>query len=142
MAFSTDIIVGFPGESEEDFNETVAFFNEIAFDMAFIFKYSPRDHTLSAFMGEQIAEDKKEERQQVLLKILEQNSYACNRRLVGTTQQVLVEGKAHRGESKFFGRNFHFRKVIFDGHTALLGQTVAVFIEDASTTTLLGRVVP
>ncbi|MDR0444703.1 MAG: tRNA (N6-isopentenyl adenosine(37)-C2)-methylthiotransferase MiaB [Puniceicoccales bacterium] len=142
MAFSTDIIVGFPGETEEDFDKTVAFFDEIAFDMAFIFKYSPRSHTLAAFMEEQIAESKKEERQQVLLKTLERHSYEHNRKLIGTTQQVLVEGKAHRGESKFFGRNAHFRKVIFDGHPELIGQTVGIIIERASTTALLGKVLP
>jgi tRNA-2-methylthio-N6-dimethylallyladenosine synthase len=139
IALSTDIIVGFPGETEDDFHATLEFFEEISFDMAFIFQYSPRDGTPAALYKEQIPENIKAERQQKLLKLLEQHSRRHNQKLIGTTQSILVEGKARYGDTKFWGRNPGFRKIIFDGEGDLVGRFVSVKIEEASTTALLGR---
>jgi tRNA-2-methylthio-N6-dimethylallyladenosine synthase len=141
LALSTDLIVGFPGEGEEDFGETVAFFEEISFDRAFIFRYSPRSGTAAALSPEQVPEETKAERQQVLLRVLEKHSLRHHRRLVGTTQSVLVEGRARRGEGRFWGRNPGFYKVLFDGHEELIGRFVPVRIESAGPTTLLGKII-
>jgi tRNA-2-methylthio-N6-dimethylallyladenosine synthase len=139
IALSTDIIVGFPGETEDDFHATLEFFEEISFDMAFIFQYSPRDDTPAALYEEQILENIKAERQQELLQLLERHSRRHNQKLIGTTQSILVEGKARYGDTKFWGRNPGFRKIIFDGEEDLVGRFVSVRIEEASTTALLGK---
>jgi tRNA-2-methylthio-N6-dimethylallyladenosine synthase len=139
IALSTDIIVGFPSETEDDFNATLEFFEEISFDMAFIFQYSPRDGTPAALYEEQIPENTKAERQQKLLQLLEQHSHRHNQKLIGTTQSILVEGKARYGDTKFWGRNPGFHKIIFDGEEDLVGRFISVKIERASTTALLGK---
>lgn len=141
MYFSTDIIVGFPGEAEDDFEETRRIFEEISFDMAFIFKYSIRTGTPAEIMPEQLPNETKEHRNQVLLKILEQSSLRRNQGLVGTTQQVLVEGAAKRGEAMYQGRNRGNRKVHFPGHERLIGETVDVRITGASVSALSGELV-
>jgi len=103
MYFSTDVIVGFPGETEEDFEQTRQLFEELRFDMAFIFKYSPRSGTPAADMEDQVPQEEKERRNQVLLEILGRHSLRRNQELVGKTREVLVEG-ANRG---FFGVGHH-----------------------------------
>ncbi|MEO7796098.1 MAG: tRNA (N6-isopentenyl adenosine(37)-C2)-methylthiotransferase MiaB, partial [Opitutaceae bacterium] len=89
MYFSTDVIVGFPGETEEDFAQTRALFEACNYDMAYVFKYSIRTGTPAATLADQVPEEVKEARNQVLLKILEQNSLRRNAALVGTTLEVL-----------------------------------------------------
>jgi tRNA-2-methylthio-N6-dimethylallyladenosine synthase len=141
MTLSTDIIVGFPGETQDDFQATFEFFEEISFDMAFIFRYSPRDGTPAASYPEQIPENIKVERQQKLLQLLGQHSRLHNQKLIGTTQSILVEGKARYGDGQLWGRNPGFRKVIFEGKEALIGQFASVKIETTSTTALSGKIV-
>lgn len=139
MYFSTDVIVGFPGETEADFELTRRAFEEIRFDMAFIFKYSVRTGTSAEQMGDDIAKEVKEERNQVLLRILEEHSLQRNQSLIGTTQEILVEGPAKKGEQMFMGRNRGFRKVIFKGTERQIGQLVPVKIKDATVSTILGE---
>ncbi len=138
MYFSTDIIVGFPGETEEDFDLTREFFQEIGFEMAYIFKYSARTGTPAAELEDQVPKAVKEERNQVLLKILAEHSLARNRSLIGTTQEVLVEGPARKGKGILAGRTRGNRKVVLAGNQELAGSLVAVRIEDATVGTLLG----
>ena len=95
MCFSTDIIVGFPGESE-GFSGVVRVFEEIGFDMSYIFKYSVRSDTVAAEMEDQVPTEEKERRNQVLLEILSKRSLWRNEQLVGKTEEVLVEGPAKR----------------------------------------------
>ncbi len=139
MYFSTDIIVGFPGETDEDFQMTCEMFEEIGFDMAFIFKYSPRSGTPAAEMDDDVPKTVKEERNQILLKKLGEQSSRRNASLVGTTQEILVEGPARKGEGMFMGRTRGFRKVIFPASQRLVGEMVDVEIEESSVTTLKGR---
>ena len=139
MYFSTDIIVGFPGETDEDFQMTYEMFEEIGFDMAFIFKYSPRSGTPAAEMDDDVPKTVKEERNQILLKKLGEQSSRRNASLVGTTQEILVEGPARKGEGMFMGRTRGFRKVIFPASQRLVGEMVDVEIEESSVTTLKGR---
>ena len=139
MYFSTDIIVGFPRETDEDFQMTCEMFEEIGFDMAFIFKYSPRSGTPAAEMDDDVPKTVKEERNQILLKKLGEQSSRRNASLVGTTQEILVEGPARKGEGMFMGRTRGFRKVIFPASQRLVGEMVDVEIEESSVTTLKGR---
>lgn len=141
MYFSTDVIVGFPGETDEDFEATRTAFRDIGFDMAYIFKYSVRSGTEAEAMGDQIPQDVKEARNQALLEILEQRSLQRNQSLVGTTQEILIEGPARKGEGMFVGRNRGYRKVIFPGAERLIGQLVPVEIVDATVSTLRGHLV-
>lgn len=141
MYFSTDIIVGFPGETDQDFELTRNLFEEIGFEMAFIFKYSTRTGTPAAILEDQIPKEVKEERNQILLSILEKASLKRNQNLIGTTQEILVEGPARKGENMFVGRNRGFRKVVFSGSERLIGELVPVKIEEASVTTVRGSLV-
>jgi tRNA-2-methylthio-N6-dimethylallyladenosine synthase len=137
---STDIIVGFPGETNEDFEQTCALFQEVGFDMAFIFKYSPRSGTPAAEMEDDVPKEVKEQRNQALLDILEEQSLRRNQSLVGTTQEILVEGPARKGDGMYQGRTPGFRKVVFPGNERLVGQLVDVDIEEATTTVLKGQI--
>ncbi len=138
MYISTDIIVGFPGETGSDFEQTRILFQEIAYDMAYIFKYSTRTGTPAAALPDQVAQGVKEKRNKILLDILEQSSLRRNRSLLGTTQEILVEGPARKGDGLFQGRTRGNRKVIFPGRSRLIGELVNVRIEKASPSTLLG----
>jgi len=140
MTFSTDVIVGFPGETDEDFEETVKVFGEVRFDMAYIFKYSIRSGTPAAGMEDQIPTEEKERRNQVLLAMLSQYSLDRNQSMVGTIQEVLVEGKARKGDM-FMGRNPGNRKILFTGHPRLVGQRVSVNIQEASPSIMKGELV-
>ena len=142
MYLSTDIIVGFPGESEVDFELTREFFQEIGFEMAYIFKYSIRTGTPAADLEDQVPKSIKEERNQILLRILAERSLARNRSLVGATLEVLVEGPARKGEGMLAGRTRGNRKVVFRGNRKLTGKLVNLRIEDASVSTLHGLLQP
>ncbi|MGF1530578.1 MAG: tRNA (N6-isopentenyl adenosine(37)-C2)-methylthiotransferase MiaB [Puniceicoccaceae bacterium] len=141
IAFSTDVIVGFPGETEEDFEKTRSVFERIGFDMAFIFKYSPRPGTVAALEPDSISEETKNQRNQVLLSILHQSSLARNLSRVGKIEEVLLEGEAKRGEAMFVGRTRTHRKVVVAANPRLIGQIVPVEITEATVSTLLGKLV-
>ncbi len=142
MYFSTDIIVGFPGETESDFELTMEVFEELNFDMAYIFKYSTRSGTPAAEMDAQVPERIKEERNHRLLKVLEESSLRRNRSLIGTTQEILVEGPARKGDGVYTGRTRGNRKAVFSGSERLVGELIQVKIERATVSTLYGSVVP
>jgi tRNA-2-methylthio-N6-dimethylallyladenosine synthase len=137
MYFSTDVIVGFPGETDEDFDQTRELFEACNYDMAYIFKYSIRTGTPAATLEDQVPEEVKEERNQILLKILERNSNRRNAALVGTTQEVLVEGPDKKGLG-FTGRTRGNRVVHFEANERLVGELVPVKIERVSTAVLYG----
>lgn len=131
VAFSTDVIVGFPTESEDDFQMTRALMNEVNFDMAYIFRYSPRTGTRSAAsMPDDVPDVIKHERNQLLLADLETRALAINSRLVGRVIPVLVEGVSHRNPDKWTGRtelnkvcNFTTKDYIKPGDIARLKIT-------------------
>jgi tRNA-2-methylthio-N6-dimethylallyladenosine synthase len=139
ICLSTDIIVGFPGETEEEFEATRSLFEEVGFDMAFIFKYSERAGTKAAEMGDDIPAEVKDQRNKVLLDVLGESSLARNRSMVGTVQQVLVEGPARKGEGMFMGRNPGNRKLVFPATERLVGQIVPVKVLDATVSILIGE---
>jgi tRNA-2-methylthio-N6-dimethylallyladenosine synthase len=139
MYFSTDVIVGFPGETEEDFEATRRLFEDLRFDMAYIFKYSPRSGTPAAEMEDQVPLEEKERRNQVLLEILGRHSLARNETLIGKTVEILVEGPARKGNGMYVGRTRGFRKVIFSGKERQIGELIQVEIHTATVSTLFGE---
>jgi tRNA-2-methylthio-N6-dimethylallyladenosine synthase len=138
MYFSTDVIVGFPGETEDEFRQTRELFEACNYDMAYIFKYSIRSGTPAADMGDQIPDEVKEARNQELLGLLEANSNRRNATLLGTTQEVLVDGPDKKG-LQFMGRTRGNRIVHFAADPRLIGELVPVKIERASTAVLYGQ---
>ena len=138
MYFSTDVIVGFPGETAEDFAQTRELFEACNYDMAYLFKYSIRSGTPAAMLADQVPDEVKEERNQVLLGLLAANSDRRNATLLGTTQEVLVEGPDKKGR-RFMGRTRGNRIVHFDADERLVGELVPVKIERASTAVLYGQ---
>jgi len=140
MYFSTDVIVGFPGETEEDFEQTRQLFAACNYDMAYIFKYSVRSGTVAADLGDQVPDDVKEHRNQVLLELLKANSVRRNEQLIGTVEEVLVEGPDKSG-AHFTGRTRGNRVCIFDADPRLVGQLVPLRVERASVSTLYGELV-
>ncbi|HYC70984.1 MAG TPA: tRNA (N6-isopentenyl adenosine(37)-C2)-methylthiotransferase MiaB [Opitutaceae bacterium] len=139
MYFSTDIIVGFPGETEDDFAQTRDLFVEANYDMAYVFKYSVRTGTPAATMEDQVPDDLKEARNAELLALLEANSNRRNATLLGTTQEVLVEGPDRKGRG-FMGRTRGNRIAHFAADERLVGELVPVRITRASTAVLYGEV--
>lgn len=140
MYFSTDVIVGFPGETDEDFEQTKELFAACNYDMAYIFKYSIRSGTTAAELGDQISDEVKEQRNQALLEILQKNSQRRAESLVGTVEEVLVEGPDKTGK-RFTGRTRGNRVCIFDADPRLIGQLVPLKIDRASVSTLYGELV-
>lgn len=141
MRLSTDVIVGYPGESEEDFNQTKKVFIECGFEMAFIFKYSERVGTPAARYEDKVPAKIKDRRNQELLKLLEEQSLASNKKLIGTNLEVLIEGSARKGEGKLVGRTACYRKVIFNAKPRLIGELVLIKINDATPNTLFGEII-
>jgi tRNA-2-methylthio-N6-dimethylallyladenosine synthase len=140
MYFSTDVIVGFPGETDEDFAQTRDLFSACNYDMAYIFKYSVRSGTPAAERGDQVADEVKEARNQELLEILRQNSLRRNAALLGTVEEVLVEGPDKTGKL-FTGRTAGNRVAVFAADPRLVGELVPLRIERASVSTLYGELV-
>ena len=114
LALTTDVIVGFPGESEADFQATRTLMEEARFDNAFIFKYSPRPGTLSATWEDDVPEAEKARRNQILLGDQDVRGARLNQALVGTVQRVLAEGPSLRNKAKWSGRASNNKIVVFD----------------------------
>lgn len=141
MYISTDIIVGFPGETEADFELTRRHFEEIGFDMAYLFKYSVRPDTTAEPLGDPVTKEQKEERNQILLDILAKQSLARNETLIGTVENVLFEGPAKKGDHMFLGRTPGNRVVLVKASPRLIGQIVPVRFNRATASTLFGELV-
>jgi tRNA-2-methylthio-N6-dimethylallyladenosine synthase len=141
MAFSTDIIVGFPGETDEDFEATRTLCAAVDYDMAYVFKYSVRTGTPAATLPDQVPEDVREERNRILLEDLRRGSLRRSQALVGTVQEVLVEGPDKTG-GRLAGRTRGNRTTVFDGPSDLVGSLVPVEVTRASVSTLFGDLVP
>ena len=139
MAITTDIIVGFPGETEEDFQETVKCVKEVGFDNSFIFRYSKRKDTPAAEMEGQLEEKVKEERNQALLAVQNELTTAKHEALIGTTQTILCEGPSKTNKARLSGRTSQNKIVIFDGDAErMTGEIFDVKIEDSTGYTLYG----
>jgi tRNA-2-methylthio-N6-dimethylallyladenosine synthase len=138
-SISTDIIVGFCDETEEDFAETYDLIREARFDRAFIFMYSPRAGTKSAQWHDSVPLEDKKRRLARALALQENISGEIHRSLVGTTQRVLVEGYSRKSQSEVIGRTMADRCIIFPGDESLFGQTLDVVVTEGYPHTLFGR---
>ena len=141
FAVTTDVIVGYPGETEEDFEATRALMEEAGFDNAFVFKYSPRPGTRSAALSDDVPTEEKERRDQVLLADQQVRGQARNDRLVGTVREVLVEGPSLRNAARWSGRDSGNRIVVFEPtHPVRIGDLVQVRIREAHPQILIGEI--
>ena len=142
LAITTDIIVGFPGETGEDFMDTMAVVERLRFDNAFVFRYSQRRNTPAAEMDGQLPETVKEERNQRLLGVVNRIAVEKNRALVGTVQRVLCEGTSKTNAARLTGRTSQNKIVIFEGDAGrMTGQLVDVAIAETTGFSLYGAVV-
>ncbi|HTD02137.1 MAG: tRNA (N6-isopentenyl adenosine(37)-C2)-methylthiotransferase MiaB [Verrucomicrobia bacterium] len=142
IGITTDIIVGFPGETDDDYQQTRALVEEINFDNAFVFRYSPRRDTPAAGMADQIDERIKERRNHHLLEIVNESARRINERLVGRTLEVLCEGPSKTNPSRLMGRTRTNKIVLFEGPEEFVGVLVDVRIERATGFSLYGTPVP
>ena len=141
FAVTTDVIVGYPGETEADFEATRSLMDEAGFDNAFVFKYSPRPGTRSAALPDDVPTEEKERRDQVLLADQQVRGQARNDRLVGTVREVLAEGPSLRNAARWSGRDGGNRIVVFEPKKTLaVGQAVKVRITEAHPQILIGEV--
>ena len=138
IAITTDIIVGFPGETEDDYKQTRDLVEEIQFDNAFVFRYSPRRDTPAGEMPDQIDECIKEKRNQDLLRIVNESTRRAGERLVGKCVEVLCEGPSKTNPARLMGRTRSNKIVVFEGSHKLVGELVDVEIEQANGFSLYG----
>jgi tRNA-2-methylthio-N6-dimethylallyladenosine synthase len=137
VALTTDIIVGFPGETEQDFEQTLEVAEEVGYDGAFTFVFSPRRGTAAAEYPDQVPHPVKRERMQRLVEVVQRRARERAERFVGRTMEVLAEGPSRTDPSRVRGRIRHNKTVNFDG-TAAPGELVEVEITGATSTTLTG----
>jgi len=128
IAISTDVIVGFPGETEKQFQNTVKLFKEIKFDMAYIAQYSPRPGTAAEKMGDNVSKKEKERRWKILTEILKKTALGKNKKFIGKEVEVLPE---EFKDEFLIGKNRHYKTVKFKGNKNLIGNFVKVKIIDA-----------
>jgi tRNA-2-methylthio-N6-dimethylallyladenosine synthase len=138
IGLTTDLIVGFPGETEEDFEQTLALAREVEFDQAYLFKYSPRKDTPAATMPDQVPQTVKEERNQCVLTLINEIGKRRYSQLVGQTMQILVEGPSKKNPARMTGRTRCNKIVVFEGSERHRGQLMDVRITRAGSFTLYG----
>ena len=138
IALTTDIIVGFPGETEDDYKQTRDLVEELQFDNAFVFRYSPRRDTPAAKMSEQVDEQVKEQRNQDLLAVIDKSAFRANERLVGHKLEILCEGPSKTNPARLMGRTRTNKIVVFEGDDELAGELVDLRIERANGFSLYG----
>jgi len=139
IALSTDIIVGFPGETEKDFEATRAAMERIGYESAFIFKYSPRPGAKSAAWEETVSDEEKTRRIVCLIEQQKAISLTRNQAQIGNKVEVLVEGPTRRHPSEWFGKSEHFKTTVFPHHGERVGDRVQVRVAAATPHALLGE---
>jgi tRNA-2-methylthio-N6-dimethylallyladenosine synthase len=138
VAITTDIIVGFPGETADDYKQTRDLVEELQFDNAFVFRYSPRRHTPAAEIPDQIDERIKEERNRDLLSVVNEATRRSGERLVGRAVEVLCEGPSKTNPTRLMGRTRTNKIVVFEGNEKLIGKIVDVHVQRANGFSLYG----
>ena len=138
-SITTDIIVGFPNETEEDFNETLEVVKECEFDSAFTFIYSPREGTPAAKMEDKVTLEEKEQRLYKLNELVNSFSLKANKKLLGKTVPVLIEGKNEKDDTKVFGYTDTMKLVNIEGCLYKIGEIIDVEITDAKSFSLDGK---
>lgn len=138
IALTTDVIVGFPGETESDFEETLALMRAVRYDGAFMFKYSRREHTKAFKWEETVSEDEKSRRLQAIIELQERVGLEINHAKVGSHVEVLVEGPARRRAGWLFGKTAQFKSTVIPDLGAAPGDLVRVRVADSTAHTLIG----
>ena len=141
VGISTDIIVGFPGETEEDFDETIKVMEEVKFDSAYTFKYSPRKGTKATEYEDQINEKEKQRRLNKVIELQKFNTNLRNQAYLGVIVNVLIEKKSKRNKDKWAGRTESNKWVIFDKLDFSINDIVPVLIDEAKGITLYGQII-
>jgi tRNA-2-methylthio-N6-dimethylallyladenosine synthase len=139
IAITADVIVGFPGEEEEDFRETLDLMEKVRFDDLFSFKYSPRKGTRAAQLQNQVEEEVKQDRLSILQKIQREITFERNQALEGQLEEILVEGRSKQSDQDVTGRTRSNKIVNFPGGMNLLGSLVPVRITKAYPHSLRGE---
>ena len=139
IAITTDIIVGFPGETETDYQQTRDLVDQIQFDNAFVFRYSRRRDTPAAEKPDQIDERVKEQRNHDLLEVVNESARRANAHLVGQNVEILCEGPSKTNRARLMGRTRTNKIVVFQGGDELMGELISVGIERATGFSLFGR---
>ena len=139
LALTSDIIVGYPGETEDDFAQTVDLVQAVGFEGLFTFTYSPRPGTTAVRLADDVPEETKKHRLHVLNNSQQRRQSVRNASLVGTVQEVLVDTVADAG--RIAGRTPHFKIVHLDGPAEWLGRLLQVRIETAGPNSLVGRAI-
>jgi tRNA-2-methylthio-N6-dimethylallyladenosine synthase len=138
IAITTDVIVGFPGETEVDYEATRSLVEQLQFDNAFVFRYSPRRETPAAEMSNQIDESTKQARNRDLLEVVNAAARRANEKLVGTRAAILCEGRSKTNASRLMGRTSGNKVVVFEGARERFGKIFDVVIERANGFSLYG----
>ncbi len=138
VALTTDVIVGFPGETEEDYALTRALVEQVQFDNAFVFRYSKRSGTPAAEMAGQLDEATKEARNQDLLEVVDAAAKKCGEKLVGTTVEILCEGPSKTNAARLTGRTRTNKIVVFEGDDADIGQLLELEVTHSTGFSLSG----
>jgi len=141
ISLSSDFIIGFPGETEQDFADTLDLIEEVGFDFSYSFIFSPRPGTPAANFIDEVTAATKEQRLQVLKERLNDMSMAYSEAMIGTVQSVLVEGVSKKNPLHLTGRTENNRVINFAAHPRLIGQFVDVLVAEALPNSLRGRVV-
>jgi len=142
LAISTDIIVGFCGETEEDFQQTHDLMGEMRYDSAFMFKYSDRDGTLAnRTLEDNVPEEEKIRRLQSIIDLQYRISHEINQKRVGQTVEILVEGESRKSEADYFGKDDTFKTTVFPRQNTKIGDTVNIKVHTATAHTLIGDVI-
>jgi tRNA-2-methylthio-N6-dimethylallyladenosine synthase len=142
LAITADVIVGFPGEEEEDFKQTLDLMEEVRFDDLFSFKYSPRRGTRAAQFTDKVEEKVKQDRLSTLQEIQREITLQKNQRLEGRVEEVLVEGRSKQSAQDMTGRTRSNKIANFEGNLELVGQLVPIHIIKAFPHSLRGEMVP
>ena len=140
LCLSSDFIVGFPGETDEDFEKTRKLVEELEFDASFVFIYSPRPGTPAADLPDDTPHEVKVKRLQTLTELLDRKTFEINQSMVGTVQTVLVEGISRRDSSELAARSANNHIVNFVGQPRLIGQMVEVVITEALRHSVRGEI--
>jgi tRNA-2-methylthio-N6-dimethylallyladenosine synthase len=138
VAITTDVIVGFPGETDTDYKQTRDLVEGIGFDNAFVFRYSPRHDTPAAQMAGQVPEEIKEERNHDLLEIVDRSARRAGEKLIGHNVEILCEGPSRTNRSRLMGRTRTNKIVVFEGKPGHIGQLLDVHITHSTGFSLTG----
>ncbi len=141
VALSTDIIAGFPTETEEDHQQTLSLIEEVRFDGAFMFKYSPREKTRAWKMGDDVPDEVKGRRLEEIIALQRRISYEINQTMIGTTERILLEGPSKRSDLEWMGRTDANKSVIIPKAEFGVGDYVDVRIVSATSATMFGEIV-